>query len=55
MPDLWIADADVYNKLQKIKTYVIFVAGLKYAIEKDKQGAAEIISLIENINKPETF
>lgn len=55
MPDLWIADADVYNKLQKLKTYVIFVAGLKYATEKDKQAAAEIISLIENINKPETF
>ena len=55
MSNLWIADVDTCNKLQKLKTYVIFVAGLKYATEKDKQVAAEIINLIENINKPDTF
>ena len=55
MSSLWIANADTYNKLQKLKAYVTFVAGLKYATEKDKQVAAEIINLIENINKPDTF
>jgi hypothetical protein len=55
MPDCWIADTDTYNKLQKLKVFVNFISALKYATEKDKQAASEIINLIENINKPETF
>lgn len=55
MPDLWIADNDTYNKLQKLKVYVTFVAGLKYATEKDRQAAAEINNLIGNINNPDSF
>ncbi len=55
MPDWWIADTDTYNKLQKLKAFVNFISALKYATEKEKQSATEIINLIENINKPYTF
>jgi hypothetical protein len=55
MSDFWVIDTDTYNKLQQLKEFVNFIAGLEYSTEKGKQASIEINYLIENINKPETF
>ncbi|MDO9255669.1 MAG: hypothetical protein Q7U54_09165 [Bacteroidales bacterium] len=57
LPDsrFWIPDEGTYNKIQKLKKYVAFIAGLPFSSDEDKQKASRIIFLIENINKPETF
>jgi len=55
MSEFWIIDNDTYNKLQPLKTFVDFVAGLKYSTPDEKQKAIEIRNLIDNIDKPETF
>lgn len=51
----WIPDEATYIKIQKLKKYVTFIAGLEFSTDEDKEKASEIIFLIENINKPETF
>lgn len=51
----WVADEETYKLLQKLKPFVQFVGNLKYATQKDKQNTIEIITSIENINKPSTF
>jgi len=55
MPGTWIPDIETYNSIQKLKTFVNFVANTKYATGNDKQAAEKIIYLIENIDKPETY
>ncbi|MBS1579287.1 MAG: hypothetical protein JST29_06565 [Bacteroidetes bacterium] len=55
MTNLWVADKETYDKLQQLKTFVDFVASLEYATPTDKQKAIKIKTLIENIDKPETF
>jgi len=53
--EYWIADDDTYSKLQKLKEFVDFVAGLEYTTDEQKTHVAEIKTLIETINKPETI
>ena len=55
MQEIWMPDTETYNSIQKQKDFVNFVANTNYAARPDRQTADEIISLIENINKPETF
>lgn len=55
MSDIWVVDNETYNKLQQLKSFVDFVAGLEYATQKDKQKAIKIKTLIENFNQPDTF
>lgn len=55
MPDIWIPDNETYNKLQQLKSFVDFVAGIEYATVEDKQKVTRINSLIEHINEPDTF
>ena len=55
MADFWITDIDTYNKLQELKKFVQFIAGLKFSTAANKQNADTIIHLIETINQPETF
>ena len=53
-PEFWIPDKETYNQLQKLKTFVDFVAGLEHSTAEDKTNA-EIKLQIENIDKPESF
>lgn len=55
MAAIWIPNQKIYNKFQQLKTFVDFVAGLEYATQNDKLKAVKIKSLIETINKPDTF
>jgi hypothetical protein len=50
----WKPDKVTYDNIQKLKKFVDFVSNLEYATGLDKRKAKEIISLIENIDKPKT-
>ena len=54
-PEYWIVDDSTYQKLQPLKRFVDFVAGLPYTTELHKRNAEEIKGLIETINQPETI
>lgn len=53
--DFWIMDLQTLSGLQILKTFVDFVASLKYATENDRQNASKINSMIESLDKPESF
>ena len=53
--DFWIMDSETLSGLQILKTFVNFVASLKYATENDRQNAYEINYMIESLDKPESF
>lgn len=48
----WVPDNITYNKIQKLKKFVEFVASTEYTTLKFKKEAKEIIQLIESIDKP---
>lgn len=54
-PVYWVVDDSTYQKLQPLKRFVDFVAGLPYSTELHKRNAEEIKGLIETINQPETI
>ena len=54
-PVYWVVDNSTYQKLQPLKRFVDFVAGLPYSTELHKRNAEEIKGLIETINQPETI
>lgn len=51
--EIWKADHDTYNKIQKLIKFIDFVSSLEYTIAEQKKDATEIKYLIENINKHE--
>ncbi len=55
MDDFWIIDTDTYQQLQSLKLFIKFVSGLGCATSTDKKTANEIIYLLENINRPNSF
>ena len=55
MAKYWTTDIDTYTKLQNLKKFVAFVAGMKHASDKDRQTALQIEQLITTIDRPETF
>jgi hypothetical protein len=52
--ETWKPDETTFNKIQKIKKFVDFVANLDFVNDENKLKAKEIKYLIENINNPET-
>lgn len=51
----WIIDKVTLEKLQVLKQFVDFVAGLEYTAEEHKNNANTVKYLIENLGNPETF
>jgi hypothetical protein len=51
----WIIDNTTLEKLQVLKQFVDFVAGLEETSPEHKNNAEEVKYLIENLDKPETF
>lgn len=51
----WIIDNTTLEKLQVLKQFVDFVAGLEETSPEHKNNAEKVKYLIENLNKPETF
>lgn len=55
MANSWIPDKETYNNIQKLTALVTFLSNTKYATIEFKEQSPKIISLIKNLNKPETF
>jgi len=51
----WIIDKATLDKLQVLKQFVDFVAGLEETSPKHKNNAKRVKFFIENLDKPETF
>ena len=53
--EYWTPNKLIYNNIQELKKFVKFVSNLEFAEIGDRSKADEIIYLIENIDKPETY
>jgi len=51
----WIIDNTTLEKLQVLKQFVDFVAGLEETSPEHKNNAEKVKYLIENLGNPETF